>query len=383
MKKRKAVYPASFDPITNGHLNIIERVSPLYDEVILFIAVDPRKTYLFSPEERLKMVKQSVTHFKNVTVQISTNCYAVEHAQKLGAQVLIRGLRNMQDMEGEEIMATENRSICPEIETIWIPCLPHLRHVSSSMIKTHIGADNNWKKQVARSVPKEVVKKLNEKYIFTKARKHWDSLMRDLGITDYEVSNSLFESLIRSYTGSDRFYHNLEHIVNMLDALEKLEVADIKNYNALRMAIWYHDKIYETKTKRHSKIGSNEARSAYQMELDMEKLHMSPGFIKKTSKLILATEHKNKPVESDARILVDLDLIIFGMSEEVFDEYEAGIRKEYAWMPDKDFYPGRKFILERFRKRKFIYSTKLYRQKYDHQAKDNLKRSIEMLQLAQ
>lgn len=162
---RKAVYAASLDPITNGHINVIERAAKLYDELIVLIAVDARKTYTFSPEERASMAREVTLHMPNVTIDICIGHYVVKHAKSLDAQVIIRGIRNFKDLEAEQTLAEENRKICPNIETVWIPCLPSLMHVSSSMVKGHVGIDPNWENEVRRSVPAAIVTKLKEKLL--------------------------------------------------------------------------------------------------------------------------------------------------------------------------------------------------------------------------
>lgn len=167
----RAVYAASLDPITNGHLNIIERAYALYDEVVVLIAVDSRKNYTFSPAERVEMVRAAVAHLPSVPVAACIDRYVVKYAYEIRADAVIRGIRNGKDLEDELTLAEENRKICPEVETVWLPCLPHLMHVSSSMVKAHVGADPGWEAQVARSVPEVVVQKLREKYLAKLAAK--------------------------------------------------------------------------------------------------------------------------------------------------------------------------------------------------------------------
>lgn len=181
MESRKAVYAASLDPITHGHINIIERTAPLYDSLFVLVAVDTRKIYTFTAEERVDMAKEAVAHLPNVVVDACIGQYVVRKAEAFGAQVIIRGIRNFKDVEDEQTLAEENRNISPHIETIWVPCRPNLMHVSSSMVKGHVGVDPEWEDQVARSVPNAVVAKLKEKFTFVKALKHWSSLMTLVG----------------------------------------------------------------------------------------------------------------------------------------------------------------------------------------------------------
>ncbi len=363
-KIRKAVYAASLDPITNGHINVIERMAPLYDELIVMVAVAFNKNYTFTPEERVSMTSLAVDHIPNVTVELCLQRYVVKKAEELGAQVVIRGIRNFKDLEDEETLAEENRNICPGIETIWIPCWPNLKNVSSSMVKGHIGADPSWEEQVARSVPVAVAAKLKEKFILKKARAHWDSLMKSIGNPDW--SEKTFAELVTRYSEPHRHHHNLEHIVSMLDELELISTLFVfEDQTAMKLAVWYHDAIYDPKAK------NNEEQSA---------LLIIKSFGVKVSDLILATKHTLDPDDVNARFLVDLDLAILGKSEKEFDRYEDNIRKEYSHVSEEDFRLGRAKVLQSFLNRQSIYSTNFFRDKYENTARKNLERSIKKLE---
>ncbi len=367
MKARKAVYAASLDPITNGHINVIERMAPLYDELIVLVAVDPRKTYTFTPEERVGMAKAAVVHLPNVTVDVCSGHYVVKHAESIGAQVIVRGLRNFKDLEAEQTLAEENRMICPTVETIWVPCLPNLMHVSSSMVKGHVGIDPEWESQVTRSVPAAVVVRLKEKFVLGKARKHWATLMSVLG--NPKGSEAVLEDLLKRYGEAQRAYHNLEHIVMMLDELEQMHEGD----PAVALAIWFHDAVYDPKAK------DNEEQSAELAKDTIGKIDLPDSLGEQVSELVMETKHAAVPTDRAAQILVDLDLMVLGKSEKAFDAYEAGIRREYDWVPQVDFCAGRSSVLQSFLDRSSIYSTALFRDKYETTARKNLVRSIEQL----
>lgn len=370
MKKRKAVYAASLDPITNGHINIIERMAPLYDELAVLVAVDSRKTYTFTPEERVNMVKEAVSHLQNVIVDVCVGRYVVKHADSIGGQVIIRGLRNFKDLEDEQTLAEENRKICPHIETIWVPCIPNLMHVSSSMVKGHVGVDPSWEEQVARSVPATVVVKLKEKFILGKARRHWTSLMVSLG--NPEGSDSVFSDIVARYKEPHRVHHKLGHIVMMLDELEQLD--DVDDNNEVAWAIWYHDAIY------NPKVNDNEEQSAAFSKSMAKKLGLPDSFGDRGSGLILSSKHDTVSSNHDNRILADLDLVILGKSEKEFDAYENGIRKEYRHVSQSEFCEIRSKILQSFLDRPSIYLTDYFRGKYESAARKNLERSIGQLQ---
>jgi pantetheine-phosphate adenylyltransferase len=376
MTLRKAIYAASLDPITNGHINVIERMAPLYDELIVIVAVDSRKQYTFTQDERVAMARAATAHIANVTIDVCVGGYVVKKAAALGAGTIIRGLRNFKDLEDEQTLAAENRSICPDVETVWIPCLPTLMHVSSSMVKGHVGVDPDWATQVARSVPGIVVGKLQEKHMLTKAKKYWISLMATLG--NPAGSEEVFINLVTRYTEPNRTYHNLAHIVAMLD---ELEASDVRN-EALSLAIWFHDAVYETQTENHAKIASNEERSAHLAETNMREMGLDEGLIAQVIELIMATTHAALPVGELAQTLVDLDLMILGKPEPEFDAYDSAIRAEYAHVSDTDFSTGRRRALQSFLDRAThasIFSTLRFRTLYEDAARKNLERAIARL----
>ena len=130
----KAVYPGSFDPITNGHLNIINRASKLYDELIVLVAISPAKKPFFSIEEKVNMIKDSVKNLPNVKVDFYEGL-VVDYASKNNVQVLVRGLRAVSDFEYEFQLAAANRFINNEIEMVFFMANSENNFISSSMIK--------------------------------------------------------------------------------------------------------------------------------------------------------------------------------------------------------------------------------------------------------
>ncbi len=128
-----AVYPGSFDPITNGHLDIIKRASKLFDKVIVLLAINPEKSCRFSKEDRLNMLVDVVKPFKNVEVD-SYNGLTIEYARKHGASVLIRGLRVVSDFEYEWAYSAANEYIDKEIEMVFLMSHREFSFISSSSI---------------------------------------------------------------------------------------------------------------------------------------------------------------------------------------------------------------------------------------------------------
>ena len=157
--KVRAVYPGSFDPITNGHIYIAERAAAIFDEVIVSILINERKQGSFNVQERLDMARESLSHVKNIRVD-SFNGLLVDYVRQNNASVIIRGLRAMSDFEYEFQMALMNRKLAPEIETFFIVTDSKYSYVSSSSIREifHFGGT------VKDFVPDVVFNKLIERY---------------------------------------------------------------------------------------------------------------------------------------------------------------------------------------------------------------------------
>ena len=130
---RIAVYPGSFDPITNGHLDILRRALSVFDKVIVLIAVNPKKKSVFSIEERIKIIKESIKVLKGAQVD-SWEGLTVQYAKKVGATALIRGLRAVTDFEYEFQLSAANTFADPEIETIFFMSRKETTFISSSTI---------------------------------------------------------------------------------------------------------------------------------------------------------------------------------------------------------------------------------------------------------
>jgi pantetheine-phosphate adenylyltransferase len=129
-----AIVPGSFDPVTNGHLDIIERAAALFERVTVAIAVNSAKAPLFTMEERMEMIREVTKHLPNVEVD-SFNGLLVEHAVSRGASVIVKGLRAVSDFEYELQMALMNRRQRPEVETVFMMTGTEYSYLSSSIVK--------------------------------------------------------------------------------------------------------------------------------------------------------------------------------------------------------------------------------------------------------
>ena len=158
---KKIIYPGTFDPITNGHLDIAERAANLFDHVILAIANNPKKHSLFTVDERIDLIRTSIEHLENISVS-STETLIVRFAKKNEAVALIRGLRSISDFEYEFQMALMNRSLAPEISTIFMMPDEKYMHLNSTVIKEIAALDGNISAYVPAIVEATLKSKLNK-----------------------------------------------------------------------------------------------------------------------------------------------------------------------------------------------------------------------------
>ena len=157
----KAVYPGSFDPITLGHVDIIERITKLHDQVIVLISENPDKKGLFSSAEKKKLIESSLSHIQNVMVDIHGGL-TVDYAKEKKAQVLVRGLRAVGDFEYDMTMANINKKLAPKIETVMIFARPELGFISSSKIKEVAIYGGSVRGLVPEIVEKALLKKIKK-----------------------------------------------------------------------------------------------------------------------------------------------------------------------------------------------------------------------------
>jgi predicted metal-dependent HD superfamily phosphohydrolase len=198
-------------------------------------------------------------------------------------------------------------------------------------------------------------------------QKHWDLLMSRL--RNPLGAPALWRELTERHTERHRSYHNLNHVLQMLNGLEDLGVINPE----ISLAIWFHDAIYDPKSS------SNEAWSAKLAAMRIVDLGLSERLAGAVHSLIIATSHREPPTSHDAELLVDLDLMILGQSPEEFMTYEQQIRREYSWVDEATFRQKRIEILQRFLDREQLYSTYSFQRTHEQQARVNLTLSIARL----
>ncbi len=205
-----------------------------------------------------------------------------------------------------------------------------------------------------------------------------NSLSRDRWVALWKAADAsgdphtCFDNLATAYAEPHRYYHNQQHIAECLaqfDAARHLAGQPA----AVEFALWFHDVVYDPKA------GDNEEKSAAMAKRCLEEAGSPAMFPDAVSRFVMATKNHEVGTNKDAALMVDVDLSILGQSKERFMQYETQIREEYAWVPESIFSQKRAEILGRFLGCKQIFATEWFHQKFETQARDNLKASISRL----
>jgi len=149
---RRAVFPGSFDPITNGHVDIIERALPLFDEIIIAIGTNSAKKNMFPLEERIKWIEETFKNEKKIVVKHYNSMLTVDYCKQENANFIIRGLRNPADFEFEKAIAQTNRKLDPEIETVFLLTSAGFSAISSSIVREVMLYDGDYTSLVPEAV---------------------------------------------------------------------------------------------------------------------------------------------------------------------------------------------------------------------------------------
>ena len=200
----------------------------------------------------------------------------------------------------------------------------------------------------------------------------WNQIWKNNECENESLGKELKE-IEKAYSSIGRYYHNLDHITNMLKLSTVYSYA-IEDIKTLQLAVFYHDIVYSSKRK------DNEEKSALYAAKRLKNLDYENSLIEKCQQFILATKlHNNTLDNKDLDFLLDFDLELLSAPWQIYFDYTTKIRKEYSFYPDLVYKPGRKKVLEHFLKMDNIYKTHEFQEKSEFRAKENLSKELEML----
>ncbi|MCI0703641.1 MAG: hypothetical protein L0241_21390 [Planctomycetia bacterium] len=203
--------------------------------------------------------------------------------------------------------------------------------------------------------------------------KSWTTVLQKYGV-EPAAAYPAFEVLVTAYSALERHYHNLEHLGEMFRVTDRLS-ASVEDPNALALAIWFHDAVYDSRAK------DNEQRSGELAVDRLRPLDVPASTLEHIVRMIWSTAHTSSdpPADRDTRVLLDADLAILCASEERYRRYSADIRKEYSWVPDADYRIGRAKVLSKFLALPRIYHTQIMFEEGDQRARANMQAELARL----
>ncbi|MFI3189529.1 pantetheine-phosphate adenylyltransferase [Crenothrix sp. D3] len=359
---RIAIYSGSFDIVTEGHLWMIKEGIRLFDKLIVGIGTNPSKQTLFDFKTRKRLLESVCVEFSDkVVIEDFGNLALVQFARDKNAAYILRGIRSVSDFDYERMLKNVNTDLDESIETVFLIPPRYLAEVSSSMVKGMLQI-NGWETIIKRYVPEAMRDALIERFSCDPVQ-----------VARYYAGDIASVTLAQSYSGAGRYYHNLQHIGNCLKEFREVEATLSDSYSVL-MALLFHDIVYNSEARQPL---ANETAS---WELANQLCQFNELAAPTIKNHILHTSHSytgDKNADTDS--ICDIDMAIFGYSKHEFDEYEANIRREYAFASDAQYTSGRLNFLQTLLMRDAIFKTDYFNKKYEVSAKANITKLIDSI----
>ena len=366
---KKIAFSGTLDPITNGHMWVIQEARELADEVVILLSENPFKKPQFCAARRKQIVELSVAEkgWTNVSVVLVRGDYTARAAKRQGIGFLIRGIRNTSDFDYENLIQQANVDVLHGAKTLFVMPPRDLGSVSSSFVRGLQGPVG-WHWTTRRFMPAPAY----QAWILDWLRKDWDSL--------WPQAPAWFERLTgeTAYGAPGRAYHNLDHLVHGLTEIAVWGAnsgASAGDIALLKKAFWFHDAVYGGNKNGQS----NEEQSA-QLWLACG-LDTEPD----AADLIRATEHARPGAQAHRLrdVMLGADLAILGQPADVYDTYAHSVRAEYGHVDEASYRTGRRAVLAHFlalAEAGALYADAYFHQLYGEAARENLAREIAALQ---
>lgn len=371
---KRVAFAGTFDPITNGHLWVIQEGLNIADEVYVMIAYNPNKKTLFSESERKSMIDQ-VLKKNGISDRVKTilikNEYVAQSAIEYDCNYLIRGIRSALDFDYESLIQKTNTDVLQGAKTLFVMPPRELESVSSSFVKTLVGPVG-WHWNIKEFLPQAVYFAWIKKYVTQMVFEY----LTDKVWTD-ENKKSLLKEIFKNYKG--RAYHSLEHIVHCLQELQWLIsycALNAKKIEQIVLALLCHDIILYSEDKSIS----DEEQSARWFENFAKEVKYIDSKAKIVANMIRKTAYlstKELPETEEEKIMCSIDLAILAQPLKTYNWYTHAVREEYKNVIEQDFINGRIKALEHLMSQKLY--TSEYFEHYEFRAKKNMENEIKIL----
>lgn len=373
---KKIAFAGTFDPLTNGHLWVIEEGLNMADELVVMIAHNPAKKTLFNEHERKDMIEKSLQERNiahKVKVELISNEYVAQAAENYDCEYLIRGIRGAMEFDYEALIQKTNTDVLMGVKTIFVMPPRDLESVSSSYVKSLIGPIG-WHWQIKKFLPHAVYKAWINKYLSSYLDKY---LIDNTFVFDPTNKQKLMTIVEKSYNNPDRKYHSLDHILHCLQELEKVAFK-VEKYEMeqLVLAVLFHDIVYNSPDKTLS----DEQHSSVFFEQFAKTINYQK--TKEIADMILTTAYlsNGKKVENELeKILCSVDLAILAQPQFTYKWYQDMVRQEYDFVSDKDYIDGRTQALQTLLKKEQLYLHEFFFN-YEKRARKNMQNEIKVLQ---
>jgi pantetheine-phosphate adenylyltransferase len=341
----------------------------MFDKIYVAVGVNPEKRNTFSLEKRISMIQNAFPGEDRIKVVSFEKEFLVNFCAQNSIDIMIRGIRNVQDFEYEQQLLYINERINSSIQSVYIIPPSEYAGLSSSMIKGLVGF-SEWQFAV-----KDLIPEGNLSFIMNAAfaGKELDSfLRRHVSEVFYDEVKDLIYS---NYNATGRYYHTIQHVNEMLANLQGGTLIDGDKSiptDALSWAVVFHDFVYNPTSV------TNEEDSATQWENFCDKyLSYSGEFKHRVSELIMVTKtHTDDNLDFEKKFMIDLDLMILGADTNRFNEYERQIRYEYSFVGDGVYKLGRIDWIKKFLSRNRLFMTDIYQEEYETKARENLNKLV-------
>ncbi|MET0265661.1 MAG: pantetheine-phosphate adenylyltransferase [Duganella sp.] len=378
---KKIGFSGTLDPITNGHMWVINEARTMADEVVVFLSENTAKKPKFTAEERKSIIELSCAEqgWHNVQVVIVRGDYTARAARKHGAEYLIRGIRTTADFDYENLIQQTNVDVLQGAKTIFVMPPRDLGSVSSSFVKALEGPIGwNWIMKTFVPAP------AYHAWVLGWLRKEWE-LLWDYAQADESAINHADQWFARltgatAYGGPSRHYHNLDHLVHGLSEI-RAWAANTRpaalDVEIVKQAFWFHDAEYGHGGE--PTVLSNEEASAL--------LWLGSGLgqeMADAAALIRATDHfQEAAIDHRLKdVLLSVDLAILGQDDEVYHNYAQAIRQEYIHLPDDEYRRQRRGALAHLcRKAEAgkLFGDAYFADQYNARAIENMEREMALL----